>query len=77
MLLLIKKILCIWQRLFSTEVFFYEIKSGQIQRTVRKGDAKSLTPCHHFHPSQSQSAISRAIITDSLPPHIASGRTQS
>ena len=74
---LIKQVLNMFVKLhfFSIWVFFQE--HSRITGLQGKGEGISLTPHYHFHTLYRHLDISRAIIAESAPLHIASTRTQT
>ena len=74
---LIKQVLNMFVKFhfFSIWVFFQE--HSRITGLQGKGEGISLTPHYHFHTLYRHLDISRAIIAESAPLHIASTRTQT
>ena len=56
-------------------VFFHD--HSRITGLQGKGEGISLTPHYHFHPLHRRLHISRAVIAESSPLHIASSRTRT
>ena len=60
---------------FTIWVFFHD--HSRITGLQGKGEGISLTPHYHFHPLHTHLDISRAIVAESSPLHIAKSRTQT